>query len=142
AGSLGWGFPASLGAKCAFPNRTVVCFTGDGGFYYHATELETAARYGINAVIVVNNNYSLNQDERPFAAAYGGKQEEGFEMWQFSRSANIAGFAESLGCLGIVVEKPADLKPALARAFAAQRPVLLDVRTDIKAMSPRAWTGT
>src|SRR5205085_5181024 len=52
AGSLGWGFPAALGAKCAFPDRPVVCFTGDGGFFYHATELETASRYGINAVIV------------------------------------------------------------------------------------------
>src|SRR3712207_7429169 len=51
-----------------FRSRPVVCFTGDGGFYYHASELETAARYGINAVIVVNNNYALNQDERPFAA--------------------------------------------------------------------------
>ena len=141
AGSLGWGFPASLGAKCAQPNRPVVCFTGDGGFYYHATELETAARYGINAVIVVNNNFSLNQDERPFSAAYGGKQEEGFEMWQFSRAANLAGMAENLGCMAIVVEKPDEIRPALERAIAANRPVLLDVRTDIKAMAPRAWTG-
>jgi acetolactate synthase-1/2/3 large subunit len=141
AGSLGWGFPASLGAKCAFPRRPVVCFTGDGGFYYHATELETAARYGINAVILVNNNFSLNQDERPFSAAYGGNQEEGFEMWQFSRQTDLAALAESLGCVGIVVERASELKPALARAFAAERPVVLDVRTDIQAMAPRAWTG-
>ena len=40
AGSLGWSFPASLGAKCAAPNRAVLCFTGDGGFYYHLAELE------------------------------------------------------------------------------------------------------
>ena len=66
------------------PIDRCVCFTGDGGFFYHATELETAARYGINAVILVNNNFSLNQDERPFTAAYGGHQHEGFEMWQFS----------------------------------------------------------
>ena len=74
AGSLGWGFPAALGAKSACPDRPVACFTGDGGFYYHATELETAARYGINAVILVNNNFSLNQDMRPFNAAYGGQR--------------------------------------------------------------------
>jgi acetolactate synthase I/II/III large subunit len=49
--------------------------------------------------------------------------------------------AESLGCMGIVVEQPSELKPALARAFAAERPVVLDVRTDIEAMAPRAWTG-
>ena len=141
AGSLGWAFPATLGAKCAYPDRPVVCFTGDGGFFYHATELETAARYGINAVILVNNNFSLNQDFRPFNAAYNGNQTEGFHMWQFSRDTNLAKMAESLGCMGIVVEQPSELKPALARAFAADRPVVLDVRTDIEAMAPRAWTG-
>jgi acetolactate synthase-1/2/3 large subunit len=119
----------------------VLCFTGDGGFYYHATELETAARYGINAVILVNNNFSLNQDERPFAAAYGGKQHEGLEMWQFSKETDFVKLAESLGCAGIRVENPAQLKPALRNAFAAGRPVVLDVRTDITAMAPRAWTG-
>jgi acetolactate synthase-1/2/3 large subunit len=46
AGTLGWGFPASLGAKCAAPDRPVVCFTGDGGFWYHLSELETARRWG------------------------------------------------------------------------------------------------
>jgi acetolactate synthase-1/2/3 large subunit len=141
AGSLGWGFPAALGAKCAYPDRPVVCFTGDGGFFYHATELETAARYGINAVIVVNNNFSLNQDERPFTAAYGGHQDEGFEMWQFSQATDFVRFAESLGCVGICVERPEDMQSALSRALAMNRPVVLDVRTDIKAMSPRAWTG-
>jgi acetolactate synthase-1/2/3 large subunit len=141
AGSLGWGFPAALGAKCAFPRRPVVCFTGDGGFFYHATELETAARYHINAVIVVNNNYSLNQDERPFTAAYGGNQTEGFEMWQFSRETDFVKLAESLGCMGMYVNRPDEVQTALRRALGADRPVVLDVRTDIKAMAPRAWTG-
>ncbi|HEX8967299.1 MAG TPA: thiamine pyrophosphate-binding protein [Chloroflexota bacterium] len=141
AGSLGWSFPAALGVKSALPNRPVLCFTGDGGFYYHAMELETAARYGINAVVLVNNNFSLNQDERPYRAAYGGEQHEGFEMWQFSKDTDFARLAESLGCMGMVVERPAELKPALERAFAANRPVVLDVRTDIHAMAPLAWTG-
>ena len=141
AGSLGWSLPATLGAKCAFPDRPVVCFTGDGGFFYHATELETAARYGINAVIVVNNNFALNQDERPFNAAYGGQQHEGFEMWQFSRQTDLVKLAESLGCMGLRVEQPSEVQSALKQALGANRPVLLDVRTDIKAMSPRAWTG-
>jgi acetolactate synthase-1/2/3 large subunit len=141
AGSLGWALPAALGAKCAAPDRPVLCFTGDGGFYYHLAELETAARYGINAVILVNNNFSLSQDKRPFNAAYGGQQHEGFEMWQFSRQADLAQLAESLGCLGIRVERPTELKPALAQAFGANRPVLLDVRTDIDVAAPRAWLG-
>ena len=55
AGSLGWAFPASLGAQCAAGDRTVLCFTGDGGFYYHLAELETARRCHIPVVIIVNN---------------------------------------------------------------------------------------
>jgi len=61
---LGWAFPASLGVKCALPNRPVLCFTGNGGFYYHISELETAARFGINIVVLVNNNHSLGQEQR------------------------------------------------------------------------------
>jgi acetolactate synthase-1/2/3 large subunit len=141
AGSLGWGFPAALGAKCALPDRPVVCFTGDGGFFYHATELETAARYGINAVILVNNNFSLNQDMRPFNAAYGGQQHEGFQMWQFSRETDFVKLAESLGCLGMCVDQPGQLGPVLERALTAGRPVLVDVRTDMQATAPRAWTS-
>ena len=64
SGSLGWGLPAAMGAKCACPDRPVVCFNGDGGMWYHLTELETAARYGIHTVTVVNNNHSLNQEKR------------------------------------------------------------------------------
>ena len=50
AGHLGWAFPAGLGAKCACPDRPVVTFTGDAGFWYHIAEIETAVRWSINAV--------------------------------------------------------------------------------------------
>src|SRR5689334_25076695 len=63
AGHLGWAFPAGLGAKCACPERPVVTFTGDAGLWYHIAEIETAARWGINAVTVVNNNASGNQSK-------------------------------------------------------------------------------
>src|SRR5260370_2890587 len=64
AGSLGWGFPAAIGVKCALGSRPVVCFTGDGGFYYHLAELETAARYGIPVVVGVNNNGAYGAEQR------------------------------------------------------------------------------
>ncbi|MEK7875813.1 MAG: thiamine pyrophosphate-binding protein, partial [Pseudomonadota bacterium] len=72
AGSLGWSFPASLGAKCAAPNLPVICFCGDGGFYYHLPELETARRRGIKTVTIVNNNASLAQGLRNLNIAYEG----------------------------------------------------------------------
>jgi len=85
AGHLGWAFPASLGAKCAAPERPVICFTGDGGFWYHIAELETAVRWGINTVTVVNNNSSGNQSARGFDRAYGGEQTpEGRRLWTFN----------------------------------------------------------
>ena len=135
AGSLGWALPASLGAKCAQPDRPVICFTGDGGFYYHLAELETAARYGINTVIVVNNNRSLNQETHIFNQAYGGQQTAGFEMWQFE-DLDLAAIARAMGCFGERVETPEGIRPALNRALASGRPAVVDVASDIHALAP------
>jgi len=141
AGSLGWGFPGALGVKCALPDAPVVCFTGDGGFYYHLAELETAARYGINLVVIVNNNSALNQEIPHFDKAYGGDPDErGREMWGFGK-VDFAKVAESLNCVGMRVERPGDVAPALEKALAAKRPVVIDVVTDHRAFSPRTWTG-
>ncbi|HSO48956.1 MAG TPA: thiamine pyrophosphate-binding protein [Acidimicrobiia bacterium] len=138
AGHLGWAFPASLGAKCARPERPVVCFTGDSGFWYHVAEIETAVRWGINSITVVNNNHSGNQSKRGFDRVYGGKQsEKAREMWVFTE-VDFAALAEHIGAIGIRVEKPADLASALDRALSADRPVVLDVVTDIDALAPPA----
>jgi acetolactate synthase-1/2/3 large subunit len=140
AGSLGWAFPASLGVKCALPNTPVLCFTGDGGFYYHLAELETAVRFGINAVIVVNDNRSLNQETRLFDAAYGGQQRgRAHEMWVFE-DINLAKVAEAMGCFSVRVERPSELRGALEQAFAANKPAVVDVVSDIKALAARAWS--
>jgi len=138
AGHLGWAFPAGLGAKCACPDRPVVTFTGDAGFWYHIAEVETAVRWRINAVTVVNNNASGNQSKRGFDRAYGGKQtEQARELWTFN-SMNFARLAEEMGALGLRVEKAAEFAPALKRALAANRPVVIDVVTDIEALAPLA----
>ena len=138
AGHLGWAFPASLGAKCAAPDRPVVCFTGDGGFWYHIAEVETAVRWSINTVTVVNNNSSGNQSTIGFDRAYGGQQTpEGRRLWTFT-DVDFARLAEGMGAMGIRVERPGDLRPALERALAAQCPVVVDVVTDIEALAPLA----
>jgi acetolactate synthase-1/2/3 large subunit len=138
AGHLGWAFPAGLGAKCARPERPVVTFTGDAGLWYHIAEIETAVRWGVNAVTIVNNNASGNQSKRGFDRAYGGEQtEKARELWTFN-PMNFARLAEDMGALGLRVEKAADFAPALARALEAKRPAVIDVVTDIEALAPLA----
>ncbi len=138
AGHLGWAFPAGFGAKCALPDRPVVTFTGDAGFWYHIAEIETAARWDINAVTVVNNNGGGNQSKRGFDRVYGGKQtDKAREMWTFSK-VNFARIAEDMGALGIRVEQASAFPAALAQALAANRPAVIDVVTDIEALAPTA----
>ena len=141
AGSLGWAFPASLGAKLGMPQKPVVCFTGDGGFWYHLQELETAVRCGIPTVTVVNNNNSLNQETNIFRHAYGGKpsKKQG-EMWHFTK-VDFSKIAESMGALGIRVTKPAELRSALDQAISSGRPAVVEVLSDIEALAPNAWEG-
>lgn len=142
AGSLGWALPGALGVKCALPDTPVVCFAGDGGFYYHLSELETAARYGINLVAIVNNNGALNQEIPHFDKAYGGDPDErGREMWGFT-PVNFAKVAESLGCMGMRAERPDEVEPAIEKALGAKRPVVIDVVTDHRAFSPKTWIGS
>jgi len=140
AGHLGWAFPAGLGAKCGAPDRPVVTFTGDAGLWYHIGEIETAVRWKINAVTVVNNNGGGNQSKRGFDRVYGGKQtEQARELWTFNKM-NFARIAEDMGALGIRVEDAKAFPAALAQAIAANRPALIDVVTDIDALAPTAVT--
>ncbi|MGZ5104399.1 MAG: thiamine pyrophosphate-binding protein [Usitatibacter sp.] len=142
AGHLGWAFPAGLGAKCACPERPVVTFTGDAGLWYHIAEIETAVRWGMNAVTIVNNNGGGNQSKRGFDRAYGGEQtKQARELWTFNPT-NFARIAEDMGALGLRVEKASDFAPALARALEAKRPVVIDVVTDIEALAPLPFAGT
>jgi acetolactate synthase-1/2/3 large subunit len=139
AGSLGWAYPASLGVKCAAPDRPVVCFTGDGGFWYHLAELETAKRRGIKTVTVINNNNALGQCIMGVDNAYGdkpGKRQEvyGFEAIDFAR------IARDIGCFGIRVESPDKITDALEDALAADKPAVVDVVTDLGCRPPIPWS--
>jgi acetolactate synthase-1/2/3 large subunit len=140
AGHLGFAFCAGIGAKAACPERPVVVFTGDAGFWYHIGEIETAVRWKLNSVTVVNNNGGGNQSKRGFDRAYGGTQtEQARELWTYTQ-VNFAKIAEEMGALGIRVERASDFAPALAKAIAAKRPAVIDVVTDIDALAPPAVT--
>jgi acetolactate synthase I/II/III large subunit len=139
AGSLGWAFPAALGAKCAVPDRPVICITGDGGFWYHLSEMETARRYNIKTVTVINNNGGLGQGIKDIHAVYGDRPGNPEELYRFE-PVNFARLAEELGCWAIRVERPGEIKEALQRALAADRPAVVEVITDLYYQAPDPWS--
>lgn len=139
AGSLGWAFPAALGVKCALPDRPVVCFTGDGGFWYHLSELETAVRYGINTVTIINNNHSLNQEKHSNERYYAGRPGNVEELWVFP-DTDFSKLAQDMGGFGIRVHHPSEIQGAIDQAVVSGKPAVVDVVSDINGIAPRAWT--
>ena len=127
AGSLGWAVPASIGAKVAKPERPVICFTGDGGFYYHLAELETAVRNGVNTVVVINNNGMLAQCLG--GVLYRSDPELGKKALSFS-NISFAEVACALGAYGQRVESGAAIGEALRKALASGRPSVVEVITN------------
>ena len=138
AGSLGWALPAAMGAKCAAPDRPVICFTGDGGVWYHMTELDTARKTGINTVTLINNNHSLNQEQGGIEGTYGQRSSESDAHWLFP-DQDFVRMAESMDCFGVTVNKPSELEGALEQSLNAGKPAVIDVKTHIEGIADRAW---
>ena len=141
AGSLGWGLSGAIGVKCALPDRPVICFSGDGGFMYHIAELETAVRYNIPVVSVVNNNHGLLQDKRGDDRAYQGVPgSHSSDLWEFN-DVDMAKVAEAMGAFGIRVDQPQNIQNAIAEALASGRPSVVDVVTDpLDSEAPIPWS--
>ena len=139
AGSLGWAFPASLGAKCAAGDRKVICFTGDGGFYYHLAELESARRCNIPVVIIVNNNSGFGQNLTGVHRIAGDRSDRGEALIRFGPT-DFTAVARSFGVRGIRVEQPSEIAAALQQAIAANGPVVVDVVTALEPRAPEPWT--
>lgn len=122
-GTMGVGLPFGLGAKVARPDKQVLVLHGDGSFGLNAMELDTAVRHNINVVTVVSLNGGWTGED--------GHRKPGQHLG-YTRFEKMA---EALGCHGEYVEDPAQIKPALDRAFASGRPALVNVRTDGKAVA-------
>lgn len=136
-GSLSWAFPAAIGAKAGVPDRPVVSWIGDGGFWYHLPELETAVRNKINVVTVVMNNHALVFDTHLLQAFWSASND--VDMLSEFRDTNFAAIAEDMGALGIRVTDPADIGRAVQEAIAAERPAVVDVVIDHAAVAPVAF---
>jgi acetolactate synthase-1/2/3 large subunit len=141
AGSLGWAMPAAIGASAAALDRTVVAFTGDGGFYYYLSELETAVRHGFSPIIVVNNNTSLSQNWRGYSTAFGGEiSETGNRLWQFHNS-DLTAAARALGCHAVRIEDPEAIEGEIQGAIGRRGPTVLEVIADPAVLAPPPYGG-
>lgn len=121
--SIGYGLPGAIGAALAAPGRPVVGLTGDGGFNMVMGELETARRLGLPLTVIVVNNAASGYVKALQHLMYG----EGSYQSSDLAEMNYAKVAEALGCSGIRVERPEELKAALAKGIAGKGPTLIDV---------------
>ena len=122
--TMGFGFPAAIAARLAYPDRPAVCITGDGGFVMAMGELVTAVRHGLSMTICVLNNhqYGMIRVEQ----ATEGYPNFGTDLV----NPDFAAYARACGAEGIRVEEPAALRPALEAALASDRVTVLDIETD------------
>lgn len=131
-GCLGAGPGQAIGAKVAHPDRQVCLLLGDGAFGFSGMEFDTMARHGLGVVGVMGNNGIWALEHHPMKFLYG--YSVAAELRPETRYDELV---ESLGCDGILVREPGELKPALERAFSSGRPTLVNVLTDPEVVYPR-----
>ncbi len=130
SGAMGYGLPAAIGVKLAYPDKTVISFSGDGGFMMTMQELNTAARYGIHIVSIVINN-GLYGTIRAHQERYFPGRVIGTEL----TNPDFAEVAKLFGCHGERVRRNADFVPALERALLAKCPAVIEVLTNPEILS-------
>jgi acetolactate synthase I/II/III large subunit len=123
-GTMGFGVPAAMGAKVAFPNDEVICISGDASFQMCLQELGTLAQYGINVKTVIINN-GWQGMVRQWQQAFHGERYSCSNME--IGMPNVELLAQAYGIKGIIVNKREDLKDAIAQMLASDCPVILDV---------------
>ncbi|MGH3604055.1 MAG: thiamine pyrophosphate-binding protein, partial [Pseudonocardiaceae bacterium] len=127
-GSIGFGYPAAMGAWAAAPDRPIVAVTGDGGFGQYATELTTAVKYGIPIKHVLLNNHALGKISKEQLA-------EDYPVWHTSlHNPDWAGYARLCGATGIRVTSRDQLDEAMRALFASDGPALLCVEQDAELL--------
>jgi acetolactate synthase-1/2/3 large subunit len=131
-GCLGAGPGQAMGAKLAYPDRQVCLLLGDGAFGFAGMEFDTMARHGLAVVGMMGNNGIWALEHHPMKFLYG-----------YSVAAELRPetpyeeMVEALGCDGVLVREPQQLRPALESAFASGRPTLINVLTDPEVVYPR-----
>lgn len=132
SGTMGYGLPAALAAKLEYPQRTVVCFAGDGCFLMNGQELATARQYGLNVIIIVVNNGMYGSIRMHQERHYPN------HVWGTDlTNPDFAALASAYGAHGEVVQRTQDFAAALQRACEANRPALIELQVSPEALAPR-----
>jgi pyruvate oxidase len=123
-GSMGFGLPGAMAAALAYPDRQIVCITGDGGFAMVMPDFLTTLKYNLPVKVFVMNNKSLGMIKQE-------QKVEGYENWQTDlQDFSFADYAEHSGGLGIKVSEPSELEAAVEKALSANKPTIVDIDTD------------
>jgi len=120
--TLGYAFPAALGAKVGNPDKPVLALCGDGGFLYAGTELATAVKEGINTVTLVLNNDAYGTCEKIQRNRFDARL-----IGTHLHNPDFVRFAESFGALGIRLQNADELRDALKSAFSESLPVVIEL---------------
>ena len=123
-GTMGFGMGASIGAQCAFPDKRVILFTGDGSFHMNLNELVTMKSYNLPVVIIVMNNTVLGMVRQWQKLFY----ENRFSQTDPKRATDFVALANAFGIDGLRINTPEEIKPILEKAFSLNKPVLIDCR--------------
>lgn len=131
SGAMGYGFPAAIAAKAAYPMREVICAAGDGCFMMASNELATAVQYGLNVITIVSNNSVYGtirmHQEREYPARISGTD---------LKNPDFAAYARSFGAFGAAVTRTEDFAAAFAEARASGLPAVLDLKTSANDIAP------
>jgi pyruvate oxidase len=122
--TMGFGLPGAMAAALAYPDRQIVCLTGDGGLTMILGDFLTALKYKLPVKVFVMNNKQLGMIMQE-------QKVEGFESWQTDLyDFNFADFAEHSGGMGIKVTEPNELEAAVDKALSSSKPAIVDIDTD------------
>lgn len=132
SGTMGYGLPAAIAAKAVHPDRTALCFAGDGCFLMNGQELATAVQYGLDVLVIVVNNGMYGSIRMHQEKHYPG------HVWGTALvNPDFADLARAYGAHGEVVERTDEFPAALERARGAGKPALIELRVSPEALSPR-----
>jgi acetolactate synthase-1/2/3 large subunit len=125
-GTMGYGFPASIGAQAAYPHELVIDIAGDGSIQMNIQELATAVQYGLPVKVVILNNGCLGMVRQWQELFY----EKRYAVSRFECMPDFVKLAEAYGAAGYEIEHESEVDRVLKKAFANGRPTLIDVHVN------------